>query len=148
MNETAIWEKACGLLRDEMSEPSFDTWIAPLAALKYHGDALYVDTTSDFIKKHILMRYSLLIASAVSQAAGRSTRVEFVTPQEAQALFPKTEAAEAASFSLNPKYTFDTFVVGNSTALRARRRWLWQRRRQRRITRCLSMVASALARRI
>ncbi len=114
MNETAVWEKACGLLRDEMSEPSFDTWIAPLAALKYHGDALYVDTTSDFIKKHILMRYSLLIASAVSQAAGRSTRVEFVTPQEAQALFPKTEAAEAASFSLNPKYTFDTFVVGNS----------------------------------
>ena len=56
MNETAIWEKAQGLLRDEMSEPSFDTWISPLNVLKLRGDALSIDTTSDFIKKHILMR--------------------------------------------------------------------------------------------
>ena len=114
MNETAIWEKAQGLLRDEMSEPSFDTWISPLNVLKLRGDALYIDTTSDFIKKHILMRYSMLITSAVSQAAGRSLRVEFVTPQEAETLFPRTDNTVTASFSLNPKYTFDTFVVGNS----------------------------------
>ena len=114
MNETEIWEKAQGLLRDEMSEPSFDTWISPLNVLKLRGDALYIDTTSDFIKKHILMRYSMLITSAVSQAAGRSLRVEFVTPQEAETLFPRTDNPVAASFSLNPKYTFDTFVVGNS----------------------------------
>ena len=114
MNETAIWEKAQGLLRDEMSEPSFDTWISPLNVLKLRGDALYIDTTSDFIKKHILMRYSMLITSAVSQAAGRSLRVEFVTPQEAETLFPRTDNPVTASFSLNPKYTFDTFVVGNS----------------------------------
>ena len=114
MTETAIWEKAQGLLRDEMSEPSFDTWISPLNVLKLRGDALYIDTTSDFIKKHILMRYSMLITSAVSQAAGRSLRVEFVTPQEAETLFPRTDNTVTASFSLNPKYTFDTFVVGNS----------------------------------
>ena len=114
MNETAIWEKAQGLLRDEMSEPSFDTWISPLNVLKLRGDALYIDTTSDFIKKHILMRYSMLITSAVSQAAGRSLRVEFVTPQEAETLFPRTDNTVTASFSLNPKYTFDTFVVGTS----------------------------------
>ena len=114
MNETAIWEKAQGLLRDEMSEPSFDTWISPLNVLKLRGDALYIDTTSDFIKKHILMRYSMLITSAVSQAAGRSLRVEFVTPQEAETLFPHADNTVTASFSLNPKYTFDTFVVGNS----------------------------------
>ena len=114
MNETAIWEKAQGLLRDEMSEPSFDTWISPLNVLKLRGDALYIDTTSDFIKKHILMRYSMLITSAVSQAAGRSLRVEFVTPQEAETLFPRADNPVTASFSLNPKYTFDTFVVGNS----------------------------------
>ena len=97
-----------------MSEPSFDTWISPLNVLKLRGDALYIDTTSDFIKKHILMRYSMLITSAVSQAAGRSLRVEFVTPQEAETLFPRTDNPVTASFSLNPKYTFDTFVVGNS----------------------------------
>ena len=60
------------------------------------------------------MRYSMLITSAVSQAAGRSLRVEFVTPQEAETLFPRTDNTVTASFSLNPKYTFDTFVVGNS----------------------------------
>ena len=41
MNETAIWEKALSLLRDEMSEPSFDTWIAPLNVLRQRGDAVY-----------------------------------------------------------------------------------------------------------
>lgn len=114
MNETAIWEKALGLLRDEMSEPSFDTWIAPLNVLKQRGDTLYIDTTSEFIKKHILMRYSMLVNSAISQAAGKSLRAEFVTPQEAETLFPKQESVVTAGFSLNPKYTFDTFVVGNS----------------------------------
>ena len=114
MNETAIWEKALGLLRDEMSEPSFDTWIAPLNVLKQRGDTLYIDTTSEFIKKHILMRYSMLVNSAISQAAGKSLRAEFVTPQEAEALFPKQESIVTAGFSLNPRYTFDTFVVGNS----------------------------------
>ena len=114
MNETAIWEKALSLLRDEMSEPSFDTWIAPLNVLRQRGDMLYIDTTSEFIKKHILMRYSMLITSAISQAAGKSLRAEFVTPQEAETLFPRQESAVTAGFSLNPKYTFDTFVVGNS----------------------------------
>jgi len=118
MNVTAIWEKACGLLREDMNEVSYNTWIdSSLKPTLLKEDVLYVEAVTEFIKKTIVSRYAMLITNAVTQAAGRSLRVEILSAQESQALISKSaEGAEppAAPYSLNPKYTFGTFVVGNA----------------------------------
>ncbi len=117
MNETAIWEKACGLLREDMNEVSYNTWIgSSLKPITLRGDTLYIESVTDFIRKTIVSRYTLLITNAVTQAAGRPLRVEFLTAQEAQALFAGVTADDMPStpYALNPKYTFGSFVVGNS----------------------------------
>ncbi len=118
MNEAVIWEKACGLLREDMNEVSYNAWIeASLKPLIIRDDAFYLEVVTEFIKRTVVSRYALLITNAIAQAAGRTFRVEFLTAQEAQAILPGDAGeSQAAStpYALNPKYMFSTFVVGNS----------------------------------
>ncbi len=118
MNETAIWGKACELLREEMSEVSYNTWVqASLKPIALRGDTFYVETVADYLQKIILARYGVLIANALSVVIGHSVQLEILNQDEAAARFAEDqEAAQAAAapYALNPKYTFNTFVVGNS----------------------------------
>lgn len=112
-----LWEKACQILREEMSEISYDTWVgSSLRPVTVQDGVLYVESITEFNRKFIVSRYAMLISNAVSQAAGRQMRTEFVTVQEAQSLaLAAPEAATPTSPSaLNPKYTFESFVVGSS----------------------------------
>ncbi|HIQ62819.1 MAG: chromosomal replication initiator protein DnaA [Christensenellales bacterium] len=118
MNEQAIWEKTCELLREDMAEVSYTTWIdSPLKPVALKNDVLYLEVATQFIKTQVVSRYAVLITNAVAQAAGRSLKVEFLSVQEAQAMQQAESAGKSAPpapASLNPKYTFGTFVVGNS----------------------------------
>ncbi|MDL2317593.1 chromosomal replication initiator protein DnaA [Eubacteriales bacterium OttesenSCG-928-A19] len=121
MNGTAIWDAACGLLREEMAEASYRTWIQnSLKPVLLREDAFYLETIGEFERHFIINRYALLITNALSQAAGRSLRAEFLSAQEAKDLFPKADAVSVTELAgqnndlLNPKYTFSSFVVGNS----------------------------------
>lgn len=117
MNEALIWEKACLLMRDDMNEVSYDTWIkSSLKPGLLRGDVLYIEAVTEFIRKTIVSRYNMLVTNAITQAAGRPLRPEFVTAQEMQAVLSEgTQAVpQQANSSLNPKYTFSTFIVGNS----------------------------------
>ncbi|MEG0766582.1 MAG: chromosomal replication initiator protein DnaA [Clostridia bacterium] len=118
MDCNEIWEKACRLLREDMSEISYNTWIqGSLKPATLNGDRLYIEAVTEFIKKTIIARYTMLITNAINQVAGKILTVEFVTPQEAAALVTQEENHNStinAANVLNPKYTFDTFVVGNS----------------------------------
>lgn len=116
MNATELWEKACRLMREEMNEVSYKTWIASsLKPLELEGDCLYVEVVTDYMKQMIVSRYAVLIANAISQAAGHTISVEIITPQESSARknAKAAPALQGSTVSLNPKYTFDTFVVGN-----------------------------------
>lgn len=117
MNEAVIWEKACLLMRDDMNEVSYDTWIqSSLKPALLKGDILYIETVTEFIRKTIVSRYNMLVTNAITQAAGRPLQPKFVTGQELQALLSEgaNSAAHPSASSLNPKYTFSTFIVGNS----------------------------------
>lgn len=114
MDTAAIWEKACVLMRTEMTEVTFNTWIqGALRPLSISGECLYVEAVTDFYYQFVVNRYTALIANAVSQASGRHMRVEILTPSEAGEMKNGTAPAKNISAaSLNPRYTFETFVVG------------------------------------
>lgn len=114
MDVVELWKGACHLLKEEMAEISYKTWIASaLKPLSLQGDCLYLEIVNGYMKSMIL-KYEQLIQNAVSQAAGRDMQAELLTTQESAALKAKQQAAPATPVTgLNPKYTFDTFVVGN-----------------------------------
>ena len=117
MDIQALWEQACAVMRTEMTQLAFDTWIKiALRPLGFAGDQVFIEAVTDFYYKFVGPRYTALITNSLSQVAGRPLRAQLLTPAQADeyraGITPENKPENAAS--LNPKYTFSTFVVGNN----------------------------------
>ena len=150
MDMGELWEKACMLLKGEMNEISYNTWIqSSLKPLALEGDTMVLCTSAEYMKSMIASRYATLITNALSEVAGKPVQVEILTRAEADKRQSKAEPESPAGFSsmsLNPKYTFDTFVVGNGNRFAHAASLAVAESRRRRITRCSSMAAWVWAR--
>jgi chromosomal replication initiator protein len=122
MDLQELWDKALVLIKSQMNETSFNTWVkTSLSPLKMEGNLLTLCTDVNYIKT-MLSRYMDLIASSVSQVAGFPVQVEVVTREEANTVNIEKDKQEKipttgrinGSMQLNPRYTFDSFVVGSS----------------------------------
>ena len=118
MNMTELWEKACVLLKGEMNEVSYNTWIqTSLSPLAFENDNMTLCASAEYMKSMISNRYATLIMNCLSKVAGHRITVDIVTRAQADAKAAQKPEAERTpdngTVQLNPKYTFDTFVVGN-----------------------------------
>ncbi len=117
MNAEELWGSACRILQEEMTRISYSTWIE--TALKPYaliGDIVLLECVSPVVQQMGTSRYMGQIQNAVSTAAGRSLKVEVLCHEELQSRVNELEARSSGDSLalLNPKYTFDTFVVGSS----------------------------------
>lgn len=113
-----LWQKALPLLRSEMTEISFNTWIKTIEPISMSGNTVFLGVPAEFNKGILESRYSTLIMNALLGITSKEHEVKFVTPAEEESVLQKQEAQlqqpdEINPSWLNPKYTFDTFVVGN-----------------------------------
>ena len=117
MDKQAIWDQACQVMHNEMTEVTFNTWIkTALRPLGYSGDQFFIEAVTEFYYQFVVPRYAVLISNSLSEAVGRPIKAKFLTPPQAdeyRAGVTPEEKPEDEN-SLNPKYTFDTFVVGDS----------------------------------
>jgi len=113
-----LWQKTLRLVRNEITDVSFDTWIKAIEPVSIKGDQLYLCVPNDFTKSILEGRYTSLISNAVKQVASRTYYITFVLTSEADKYMDKQEKTDPEESStnslLNPKYTFSTFVIGNS----------------------------------
>ena len=117
MNAEELWSGACKLLKQEMVRVSYDTWIAtPLKPYAQEGDVLLLECTAPAMLDVGIKRYMDQIQNAVNRAAGRAVSVEILCDGELEPRLNQLTARQSgnALAMLNPKYTFDTFVVGSS----------------------------------
>ena len=74
MDHIELWDKAKALMREELANVSYTTWIEqPLKPVYVVDDKLALEVISDFNEKTIRARYLPMITEAVSQAAGASS---------------------------------------------------------------------------
>ncbi|MBR1585883.1 MAG: chromosomal replication initiator protein DnaA [Clostridia bacterium] len=117
MEIQALWDQACVIIREEMSQLTYDTWIkAALRPLGYADNQVYIEAVTPFFHEYVGPRYTTLISNSLSQVTGRPMRACLLTPAQADAyragISPEAKVDNGAS--LNPKYTFETFVVGSN----------------------------------
>ena len=117
MDKQVLWDQACTIMRSEMTQVTFNTWIkAALRPLGFSGDQFFIEAVTDFYHGFVVPRYAVLISNSLSQVAGRPIKAQILTPAQADeyraGVTPEDKPADSAQ--LNPKYTFDTFVVGNN----------------------------------
>lgn len=102
---------------------------ATVKPLLLHNDTLYLCANSDFNKDILNNRYSSILAGVVKEVTAKDIKIVVLdnekemdsilkemdsNPKDSVAKTPK--APTKYESNLNPKYTFDTFVIGNSNS--------------------------------
>ena len=113
-----IWEKTLNIIKPELTEVSFTTWIKPVEPVSLKNNKIILGVSNTFAKDILVSRYTTLIANAFKQITSNKYEVEFIIlSEEGSAPFKEKNnsdifsPAEVSSLTnLNPKYTFDTFV--------------------------------------
>ena len=115
-NAGELWESACGILKQEMTDISYQTWIeSSLKPFGLIGDTLILECINAMMREYGINRIMPQIQNAVSTAAGKALTVEALCQEEMDSRVRELEAKYTGNTlaQLNPKYTFDTFVVGS-----------------------------------
>ncbi len=127
-----IWKKSLEKIKEQISNPSFKTWFSDTEPVEVTSDnIIHFKVPNEFIQEWISSHYNSLIAETLSEISGEEVEVKFLTPEELEKMQtnePDKGQSEQENEGkiiqdvdnnqlkngLNEKYTFDTFVVGNS----------------------------------
>ena len=115
MNAEELWKSACKILKDELNNVSYETWIvSALKPFAVIGSNLMIESVSPLMYETGVRRYLPQIENAVATAAGKSLIVEILGAEELNTRARELQAKLSGDTlaMLNQKYTFDTFVVG------------------------------------
>ncbi len=118
------WDEILKTVKEEheLSKVSFDTWLKPLSVYGIEGNKLYILVPSEQMGlNYITKKYTLPIKVAIAELTGMDFEIEFILQEQTKGISPLTSQGEkpafsqsAKSFTLNPSYTFDSFVVGKN----------------------------------
>lgn len=119
-----LWSKTLKAIQKKISKPSFETWLKATEAIDLEDDILVVCAPNDFARDWLESRYADLVRDTLKEATGGAKLgVKFVSHTEKIASEPETEPEKKADTAqemekelgsqLNPRYTFDTFVIGS-----------------------------------
>lgn len=124
-NAAEIWSKACKHLRTVLHPDVYSRWIAVIEPAEMVDSTLVLSVDNDFYQTWLEDNYLPLIRSALGSVSDTDVKIEFrVTPHRAKAPEDKPDTKRKSPFrrgsrppakpTLNPKFTFDEFIVGPS----------------------------------
>lgn len=123
-----IWGKVLTEIQSNINRQSFDMWLRETRPVSFADNTLKVKVIDDVARRHITDNYATMISSILKDLTGNSVVCEFVTgngfshavdnPSSQPSLNqPAPEGNGYSSQRLNPKYTFENFVVGPTNQL-------------------------------
>jgi chromosomal replication initiator protein len=131
------WEVVLGRVESKVNRHSFYTWFKRTTQVADEGSSLLIQVTDDLVREWLEKHYAGVRAVALTVVGRPGPALQFITAAEVQATqAPEPAAAPQAAnvpramlsgpaeptaesmamgvAGLNPRYTFDTFVVGSS----------------------------------
>ena len=111
------------LLKEEVSKISYDTWMNPLGIRSIDGDNIVFTTVSEYQKDFIENKYRSLVFNTLRFITNKDWTFSVIDLSKeddtGNIITDKTSNVPEAELetnrsTLNPKYTFETFVVGNN----------------------------------
>lgn len=127
MEIVSLWNRALQLIKGELSPPSFNAFFKQIIPLSVNSqNVLILLSPNEFTKSILEDRYLNIIENAVNQVSMDKYKIKLVlnendielndTNDENLTNFTNISKSNI-NHNLNPKYTFDTFVIGNSNGL-------------------------------
>ena len=130
----SAWESVYKALREEFGEGVFRSWLKPMALQAYYEGTLEISVPTRFMRDWIQEHYSSQILVLCQGQCADVKRLQFVVVVQNQVQIEESEQAakiqsnqnlkskkiaeaeEDLSAPLDPRFTFDTFVVGEPNA--------------------------------
>ena len=130
MNASQAWQAALGQLQMEMPKGAYDTWVRDAEMVAYEDGSFVIGVNNAYARDWLESRLKSTATRMLTGMMNRSVEVRFVIwqpSQPAETLSEITNELEEeeqpattvppVNFPLNPRYTFETFVVGSSNRL-------------------------------
>jgi chromosomal replication initiator protein len=129
-----LWEIARSQLRLQMTKSTYETWVRDTICLAYEDGAFVVAVNNAYAKDWLSLRLRPTIKRTLTSIVGRAVDVTFVVqpvpvmdapqspPVPLLALAPQVEVVvsdrpPSEGANLNPRHTFDNFIVGSSNRM-------------------------------
>jgi chromosomal replication initiator protein len=115
-----LWDKVLQHTERRLNPHSFATWFRPTRQERSEDNRLVVRVPTPLFCKRLKETYGELIQAVLAEIGRPELSVEFTTvePEPVAANSPPLSQAkldfDSASCQLNPRYTFETFIVGSS----------------------------------
>ncbi len=117
------WEAAKGILQVQISKSNYDTWIRDTVGLSHQGNLVVVGTPSSFAREWLDKRCRSLVTKVLISILGAEVEVQFQV-QNREPGTPVRPASVAPLLPMiNPRHTFDNFVVGATNRLAFMAAW-------------------------
>src|SRR5438876_11296107 len=109
------WDEVLAKVEAKVNRHSFATWFRPTQFLRQDGSNLLVRVPNPQFKEWLAKNYHGVIVEALSEVGRGDLHVAFDCEPDAAAVPEVAPDRDAVvTTSLNPKYTFESFVVGSS----------------------------------
>jgi chromosomal replication initiator protein len=126
MNCERLWGDASKILKGMLNPELFNRWFAPIKPVELGQGTLVLGVANEFYQIWLQDNFLPLIREAVNQASQQPVQVSFTIAQGLKAPAQPTQfkhpeklasARPGVDIKLNPRYTFDTFVIGPNNNL-------------------------------
>lgn len=128
MKAERAWQAALGQLQMEMPKAAFDTWVRDTEYISYEDGNFIIGVKNAYARDWLDNRLSSTVKRMLTGLMNRSVEINFVVWQELNEPPPddvitstideeESNESKLRNTSLNPRYTFDNFVVGASNRL-------------------------------
>ena len=127
--DASIWDQVLTRIETKVNRHSFYTWFKPTSFLADGGSSITVRVPNALFKDWLTKHYSVVLSEALAEVRRPDTSLVFVAEGAAVPVTPEPVAAAPGAGAaaeppdgepattvagLNPRYTFDTFIVGPS----------------------------------
>lgn len=113
-----LWNEAFQLiLKENLYDSQINTWFRPITPVAIQGDELILGISREFVLNHLKKNnnnYKSLIQRVVKEVSGKDYSIQFILISDRPGDPVQVDSTAETVYHLNPKYTFDSFVVGQS----------------------------------
>ncbi len=112
----SVWQNSQQEIEKSMTPLSYNTWVATMIPVCLKDNTLVLQVKDPSIKNMLKSMYTQSITDCVNRANEGTYLVRFIDESELNqySAYREEKPVAGSDYYLNPKYTFDTFVVGNS----------------------------------
>ncbi|SHG72813.1 chromosomal replication initiator protein DnaA [Ornithinibacillus halophilus] len=121
-NINDLWDATLKKIEEKISKPSFETWLKNTKADSLEGKVLTISAPNEFARDWLEEQYTQLISNILVEITGAKLTIKFIIPDtftegeinpEPKPIPKVNDSPDNTKNMLNPKYTFDTFVIGS-----------------------------------